>query len=295
VPIPPPPLPEDLADPDELVSEPSVPPPLPAVVIDQALQAARHFPLQDQFDQGIHIYPYAEGGVYMVYCAPGRITSLLFEPGEGVIQYAGGDPSVWKVTEVASGEREAARPVLLVKPKLPNLRSNLVVTTTKRLYLIELRSFKHSHMVAVSWRYPQDDFVRQGQALAERQQAQQDTISTGVQLDHLDFGYDIRVVKGDTPVWLPERVFTDGRRTFIEFPDAVALTDVPALFLRTGKDTHLVNYRQEGRYFVVDRPVEVGELRLGSHKKHVVVRVQKVGPSAVRDVSHSRAEGAASW
>ena len=33
-----------------------------------------------------------------------------------------------------------------MKPKLPHLRSNLVVTTTKRLYLIELRSFKYSHM-----------------------------------------------------------------------------------------------------------------------------------------------------
>ena len=104
VPVPPPPLPEeDFVDLEALASEASAPPARPAVVIDQALQAARRFPLHDQFDQGIHIYPYADGGVYMVYCAPGRITSLLFEPGEGIIQYAGGDPSVWKVTEVASG------------------------------------------------------------------------------------------------------------------------------------------------------------------------------------------------
>ena len=116
-----------------------------------------------------------------------------------------------------------------------------------------------------------------------------------MQLDHLDFGYDIRVVKGSTPRWLPERVFTDGRRTFIAFPGAVAYTDVPALFLRAGKDTHLVNYRQEGRYFVVDRPVEMAELRLGDHKKQVVVRLQKVGAAVARAVRHdarSRLEGA---
>ena len=74
----------------------------------RALQAARHFPLQDQFDQGIHIYPYADGGVYMVYCAPGRITSLLFEPGEGIIQYAGGRSQ--RVEGDGGGERRGGKP-----------------------------------------------------------------------------------------------------------------------------------------------------------------------------------------
>jgi type IV secretion system protein VirB9 len=86
----------------------------------------------------------------------------------------------------------------------------------------------------------------------------------------LNFGYD---VTGDRPAWRPLRAFDDGRRTYIEFPASFAVGEAPPLFLVDGKgEASLVNYRVQGRYYVVDRLFAAAELRLGA-KKQTVVRI----------------------
>ena len=53
--------------------------------------------------------------------------------------------------------------------------------------------------------------------------------------------------------------------------------EAPPLFLVDGKGTaQLVNYRVQGRYYVVDRLFEAAELRLGL-KRQDVVRITRSG------------------
>ena len=51
---------------------------------------------------------------------------------------------------------------------------------------------------------------------------------------------------------------------------------MPPLFV-TGADggAELVNYRVQGRYMVVDRLFGSGELRLGTRKSEVIVRITR--------------------
>jgi type IV secretion system protein VirB9 len=93
----------------------------------------------------------------------------------------------------------------------------------------------------------------------------------------LNFAYRI---EGRAP-WRPVRVYDDGRQTFIEFPDAVARGDLPPIFLRgSGGDLELVNYRVVGGRMVLDRLIEVAELRLQQGRKQIAVRVIRSGGGA---------------
>ena len=79
------------------------------------------------------------------------------------------------------------------------------------------------------------------------------------------------MVSGDKPAWRPLRAFDDGRQTFIEFPASVGVGEAPPLFVVGDRgDAQLVNYRYLGGYYVVDRLIDVAELRLGEGKQTVV-------------------------
>jgi hypothetical protein len=100
--------------------------------------------------------------------------------------------------------------------------------------------------------------------------------TTNLNVDDADVRFDY-LIKGDNPDWRPTRVFDDGRKVFIQFPKALAVSEAPPLFLtdESGKQGQLVNYRVNGDYYVVDRLFAAAELRLGE-KKQVVVRIERM-------------------
>ena len=54
---------------------------------------------------------------------------------------------------------------------------------------------------------------------------------------------------------------------------------MPPLFVIGGSgEAELVNYRVQGRYMIVDRLFERGELRLGAGKQARVVRIKREMP-----------------
>jgi type IV secretion system protein VirB9 len=100
-------------------------------------------------------------------------------------------------------------------------------------------------------------------------------VASRLDLDKLNFAY---AFSGDRPAWRPLRAFDDGRRTYIEFPASLAVGEAPPLFLVDGKgEVSLVNYRVQGRFYIVDRLFAAAELRLGA-KKQAVVRIARASP-----------------
>jgi type IV secretion system protein VirB9 len=72
-------------------------------------------------------------------------------------------------------------------------------------------------------------------------------------------------------------VATDGARTFLTFPPGVTVAEAPALFaLSPSGDAQLVNYRQQGALWVVDRVLAAAELRMGGRRAQVV-RIERMG------------------
>src|SRR3546814_9319996 len=70
-------------------------------------------------------------------------------------------------------------------------------------------------------------------------------VAAGIALPSLSFGYR---VSGDRPDWRPVRVFDDGVRTFIEFPESIARGEMPPVFvIGASGEGELVNYRVSDR------------------------------------------------
>ncbi len=223
--------------------------------LTSANASARQGAAQARFESARLVYAYAPGAIFELYANPAFVSAVLLQPGESVTAMAAGDTSRWMVTQAETGGELEPRAVVLVKPRESGLRTNIVVVTTRRTYLIEANATAGAGYAAeLSWTYPQTN------------------LAPDAAIEAFHFNYRVRVVRGRRPVWTPERVFDDGRRTYIDFPEAVASAELPPLFVIGPDGDELVNYRVEGRRFVVDRLFDAAELRLGLHAP-VVVRI----------------------
>lgn len=245
----------------------------PTGAVAAANKAALREPSRAGYIDAVQVYPYAEGALYRLYAAPGRVTDIALQPGEAVMSVAAGDTARWTVGDTASGSGAEKRTHILVKPFSAGLRTNLIITTDRRVYHIELESRASGAMAALQWRYPDDELIalQRGEAAA----AAARPIASGLAVERLNFHY---AISGDKPAWRPLRVFDDGRQTFIEFAPSIAAGEAPPLFVIGDEgEAQLVNYRVAGRYYVVDRLFGAAELRLGG-KQQQVVRIASARP-----------------
>jgi len=246
---------------------PKVPSPAMARVRNANRNATQE-PQARAFINAVQVYPYSDGVLYRLYAAPDRVTDIALQPGEAVISVAAGDTVRWTVGDTISGSGETKRVHILVKPFSAGLSTNIVITTDRRTYHLQVESTLATAMAGLSWTYPQDELIAIRRA-AEQERAAT-PVATGLAIDRLYFGY---AISGDTPPWRPVRAFDDGLQTFIEFAPSIAVGEAPPLFvLGANGEAQLVNYRVAGRFYVVDRLFDAAELRLGA-KKQAIVRI----------------------
>lgn len=239
--------------------------PTPIQMLATANGAARQRPTRDGFNEARHVYAYAPGALYELYTNPGFISTILLEPGESLNAIAAGDTARWMVTEAQAETDAEPRTIVLVKPQTTGLRTNIVLITDRRTYTIEASAVSgEAYSAQIAWTYPEDSAA-----------------TPAASFDRLHFDYRIRTTRGRAPRWLPTRVFDDGRRTWIEMPADVEASDMPPLFVITGEGAELVNYRVQGRRYMVDRIFDAAELRLGA-RSPVIVRIDRRAPTALR-------------
>lgn len=243
-----------------------------AAKVAAANNAATIGPDRDSFVNANAVYPYSDSAIYQVLAAPQRVTDIVLQPGETLTAIASGDTARWVIGNTTSGSGAEKRTHILVKPYSARLTTNLVVTTDRRTYHLSLASSSGPSMASLSWTYPKDALIAYRQAAKAAVAAA--PVADGLSLESLRFDYTI---SGDHPSWRPLRAFDDGRQTFIEFPASLAIGEAPPLFL---VDAHgkaqLVNYRQRGQFYVVDRIFDAAELRLGT-KHQAIVRITRDG------------------
>ena len=234
--------------------------------VTQANREARMPPTREGYIDAIQVWPYSEGALYQVYVAPGRVTVIGLQEGEELVTVAAGDTVRWIVGDTSSGAGDALRVSVLVKPIRSNLKTNLVITTSRRTYLIELTSTEKAWMASASWNYPKDRILAlQRQARAAQVSA---PVDTGLSLERIRFRY---AISGSNPPWQRLRAFDDGEKVYIQFPAGIAQGELPPMFVIGAQgDGQLVNYRFRSPFYIVDRLFGAAELRLGADKGDVV-------------------------
>jgi len=236
------------------------------VRVSRAHAEARVAPTREGYVNAIQVWPYSDGALYQLYTGVGRVTVIALQPGEELVTVAAGDTVRWIVGDTSSGSGADLRVNVLVKPIRSGLKTNLVITTNRRTYLLELTSTEKTWMASVSWEYPKDRML----ALQRQNQAAQAAapVDAGLALENLRFRY---AISGSNPPWKPLRAFDDGQKVYIQFPAGIAQGELPPLFVIGAEgDGQLVNYRFRSPYYIVDRLFGAAELRLGGDRGDVV-------------------------
>jgi type IV secretion system protein TrbG len=239
----------------------------PLARVDEANAAATKEPVKAGYINAIQVYPFSSGALYRLYSSVNQVSDVALQPGEKLVSVSTGDTVRWIVGDTTSGEGTAAQVHILVKPIASDLKTNLVITTERRTYHLELESTETTYMSSLSWTYPDDDLI----AIKKKNDGLStiDTVSLdGAQsFDNLNFRYRIE----GSASFAPSRVFDDGAKVYIQFPSSLPEGEAPPLFVQgsNGKPA-LVNYRVKGNTYIVDRLFAVAELRLGTKPQAVV-------------------------
>jgi type IV secretion system protein VirB9 len=98
-----------------------------------------------------------------------------------------------------------------------------------------------------------DELRQQAAQKREREAKDREWASTSldgkvVDLSALNFNYEVR----GKASWKPERVYDDGRQTFIRLPEKSRSGEMPVLLVRKGDQDVLVNYRVRDSAMIVD-------------------------------------------
>lgn len=245
----------------------SAPPP----TVTQTNQAALRGPGDASVVGALHEFAYERGALYAIQASPQRITDIALEPGETLLSVSAGDTTRWIVGDARSGAGASAQAHVLVKPNAANLTTNLVIMSDRRVYHIELKSVARTAMAAVSWRYPAEMMLASHPPAPPPAPPAPPPFTP----DQLNLRYRI---DGDRPDWRPLAAFDDGRQVFIEMPETIRTLEAPPLFVIGDNGAELVNYRVQGRYYVVDRLFNTAELRLGSGWGQRKVQIRRQTP-----------------
>lgn len=228
--------------------------------LDAAMASATQTSQSVQFDGTTAVFDYTVGGIYQVIARFGHITVIALQPGERFQDVTGGDAVRWKIEHQTSGDRE----YLVLKPIRPDISTNVLVTTDRHEYLLDLRSVDSDRPFnpRVAWNYPQEFQKLQITRQQAKTRAEESETIVGADPSKLDFRYRIETVSGD-PAWKPTQVFTDGRQTWIQFRPDLGAVEAPVLFTSDAEGVVQVNYRIKNNFYVVDRALAVADLVLG--------------------------------
>lgn len=236
--------------------------------VGNANAAARVEPRREGYYNAIQVYPWSEGALYQVYAAVGQITTIALEPGEsltGAGPIAAGDTARWIIGDSESGSGTTRRVHVLVKPTRADISTNLVITTDRRTYLIELRADEKTWMPAIAWAYPTPP-------ASQRVAAPAAPVIPAEAARKYRYG-----LSGDRPPWRPISVFDDGRRVYVVFPRGIIQGEMPPLFvLGSDGEPEIVNSLIHQNVLIVDRLFGAAELRLGSGNRQQTVRIVRI-------------------
>lgn len=203
-----------------------------------------------------------------IVCSPLQVCDIELQPGEIVRDVLLGDTVRWKVEPATSGTPSGQAVHLIVKPAEAGLTTSMVVTTSRRTYHIQLKSHRNQYMARVGFEYPEDVNAR----FAEINARMKASIvpGAGVPADQLDFNYS---ASGNAP-WKPTRIYSDGTKTYIQFPRSLSGQDAPVLFVVSGGENRIVNYRLNGTMMVVDYQIDHAILvsGVGRSQDKIVIR-----------------------
>ena len=213
-----------------------------------------------------YLYGHAQPNVI---CSPLHLCEISLQAGETVRDVLVGDSVRWQIEAATSGSVQGQRVHLVVKPADTGLATSMVVTTSRRTYHIALSSEARDYMARVAFSYP--DEIRQDIAIANQRREASMIAGAVVPAEALNFDFAI----SGSARWKPTRVYSDGTKTYIQFPDHLASGDAPVLFVQSGAQHQIVNYRLKNAMMIVDYLIDQAVLLSGVGNQQQRVTIER--------------------
>lgn len=203
-----------------------------------------------------------------VVCSPLQVCDIELQDGEIVRDVLVGDTVRWKIEPATSGATNSQKIHLIVKPSEAGLLTSMVVTTSRRTYHIQLKSHPNQYMARIGFEYPENVSTKLADVNAR--------IETGAEAESSDKLNIAYTISGRAP-WKPNRVYSDGKKTFIRFPSSISGQDAPVLYVVSGGKNRIVNYRMKGDTMIVDYAFEKAVLVSGVGWRQQKVTLRREG------------------
>jgi type IV secretion system protein VirB9 len=254
------------------VEPPPDSPPAGADAVQASTTSALQIPLK--YINGAMFYPWDDTFVYEIHCQPYRTTDLILEPGEEVLEMPFlSEDKVWEIGAGVSRTNGLDVQHFFLKPSITALTTSMIIITNRRVYHLLLKSYGDRYMTMVQWEYPaRFPFVVKPDAMNEQNRRingvntrAQDTLLVDPQFLSFDYKMTYSIFK--KPLWLPRRIYDDGRKTYIELDERMLNMESPVLF---NKKNERINYRVQQNLIIIDELIEKVTLRRGKEKITIV-------------------------
>lgn len=231
-----------------------------------------------------------------VICAELRVCLVELNDDEVVEFVTAGDDVNWDIPKPL---QQGGHQVQSIKPKAAGLETNLNIGTDKRTYAIRLISTKDQYISRYGFSYGSSSAIsyagqfKRPSEEAEKAKAATDLAAAeaaaGPKKSEYQKDFESTVpaasvpvieyaLKGDNSI-KPERVFSDGKKTFIQMPADISSRELPTLFLLDNRGSMGMaspRYNTEKRMFSVDFVIEKAMLMLGSGRDAQKVEIAQI-------------------
>ncbi len=254
---------------------------------------ALDIPKTSKYDKRIAFAKYNADEVFLVKCKAGYVSLLKFSPMEKIVNIATGFSDGWELvakenflfikpksysvdTKEQAQTDENGEPLTLVgspiiQPNTKDWQTNLIVTTTRRIYVFELRLQKRNINYKIDFSYPQEELRMKQKKLLEKEkkELQKDLEKTTVPRN---WDYLVHINKNSEDIQ-PNYIYDDGVFTYIGFDNTKI---IPSVFLydisQDNKESMLnTHIKKDGNYDVLVVHKVTKEILLRYGKKLVGV------------------------
>jgi type IV secretion system protein VirB9 len=218
-----------------------------------------------RYVNGVMYYPFDDNFEYEIHTQPYRTTDVMLEPGEQVLEMPYfSEEKVWEIGAGVSRRNGQDVQHFFLKPAYQNLTTSMIIITDRRVYHLLLKSFADRYMVMVQWEYPPAmAFHVKTDAMDSRRINSALNDTAGVSPEFLSFDYKMRYSIFKKPLWLPQRVYDDGAKTYIQMDERMLHSVSPVLFNHRNER---INYRVLKNLIIIDELIEKVTLRRGRQK-----------------------------
>lgn len=234
---------------------------------------------------GVVRFPYGEYQP-VVTCKPLNLCDIELQAGEDIQGILIGDSVRWNdgdqaIPVVYSGAANKLTPHLVLKPSQSGLDTTLMVTTSKRTYMIKLRSSSDGYVQRAGFYYPHESLTSYNlskeqlkkNALEKSNNPANSALEKSLlNISKLNYKYSIN----GNYSFKPKRVFDDGISVFIEMPANIDAKDLPGLCVLadySDSECELVNFRYNEHFYIIDKLFDRAKLVNGFGKNQQVVMI----------------------